>query len=151
MLTVIMQMMAAELQTPHLLQMLVAVCLWDWKLLSLRGLFSNTSGGGEGGHALGGGQVQGHVDKQALRKLKEKTKETYAISVASETLVAERESDLQSFCSSNAQLRVDNHAASRLFFAVQKRKIIAPQLSKEEKCSAAGRQSRRHQAVAFLN
>jgi len=57
------------------------------------------------------------VDKQALRKLKEKTKETNAICVASETLAAERESDLQSFRNSNAQLRVDNHAASRLLLS----------------------------------
>jgi hypothetical protein len=93
------------------------------EVVELARLVQQHVGGGGGGSRSGGGQVQGHVAKQALRKLKEKTKETNAISAASETLAAERESDLQSFRSSNAQLRVDNHAASRLFFLLRKKKL----------------------------
>ena len=87
------------------------------EVVELARLVQQHVGGGRGGFRSGGGQVQGHVDKQALRKLKEKAKEINAISVASEILAAERESDLLSFRSSNAQLRVDNHAASRLLLS----------------------------------
>jgi hypothetical protein len=107
------------------------------EVVELARLVQQHVGGWGGGSRSGGGQVQGHVAKQALRKLKEKTKETNAISAASETLAAERESDLQSFRSSNAQLRVDNHAASRLFFLLSK-KNYRPAVEQKRKMLSCG-------------